>query len=69
MIRMDFTLDEYNEIVEKAMLKDHKLLLDKIFYLKIKGYSNIEIQMELNLSEATLARRIKILKKKIMKVL
>ena len=62
----DFTKEEYEHIKEKAMLNDE---LSKILEMKIKGYTNIEIQMSLNLTEATLSRRIKLLKKKIMKVI
>ena len=65
-LKMDFTKEEFEMIKEKAMLNDE---LTKIFEMKIKGYSNIEIQIKLNLTEATLSRRIKTLKKKIMKVL
>ena len=60
----EFTEDEYKEICKKAMLNDE---MCKIFELKIKGYSNIEISMKLNISESTLQRRIKKLKWKIMK--
>ena len=41
----------------------------KIFKLKIKGHSNIEIAMILNISESTLQRRLRVLKKKIIKCL
>ena len=43
--------------------------LTKIFEMKIKGYSIIQIAMKLNISESTVNRRIKELKKKIMKVI
>ena len=66
MIRIDFTRDEYEYIKDKAMLNDE---LSKIFEMKIKGYSNIQIAMELNMSDSTLARRLKTLRKKIMKVI
>ena len=62
----DLTKEEYERIKEKAMLNEE---LSKILEMKIKGCSNTEIQMKLVLSESTLARRIKTLKKKIMKVL
>lgn len=62
----EFTEEEFNTICKKAMLNDE---LTKIFEMKIKGYSVIQIAMELNMSERTLARRIKQLKKKIMRVL
>lgn len=62
----DLTKEEYEHIKEKAMLNDE---LSKILEMKIKGHTNIEIQMKLHLTEATLSRRIKTLKKKIIKVL
>lgn len=62
----DLTKEEYEALKDKLMLNDE---LSKIFEMKIKNYSNVQIAMELNLSERTLARRIKVLKKKIMRVL
>lgn len=62
----EFTEEEFNSICKKAMLNEE---LTKIFEMKIKGYSVIQIAMELNISERTLARRIKELKRKIMRVL
>lgn len=43
--------------------------LTKIFEMKIKGYSITRMSMELNMSERTVNRRIKELKKKIMKII
>jgi predicted DNA-binding protein (UPF0251 family) len=62
----EFTEEEFNSICKKAMLNDE---LTKIFEMKIKNYSNIQISMKLNISERTLNRRINELKKKIMRVL
>ena len=62
----DLTKDEYEYIIDKAMLSEE---LIKILEMKIKGYSITKIAMELNMSESTVNRRIKILKKKIMKVI
>lgn len=62
----DLTKEEYEALKDKLMLNDE---LSKIFEMKIKNYSNVQIAMQLNLSERTLARRIKVLKKKIMRVL
>ena len=62
----EFTQQEFEEICKKAMLNDE---LTKIFEMKIKDYSNTKIAMELHISERTLARRIKELKKKIMRVI
>lgn len=62
----EFTEEEFESISKKAMLTDE---LKTIFEMKIKGYSNTEIYMRLNLSEASFYRRLKKLKKKIMKVI
>lgn len=62
----EFTQSEFEDICKKAMLNEE---LIKIFEMKIKNYSNTKISMELHISERTLARRIKELKKKIMRVL
>ena len=66
MIMFEFTRDEYEEIVKKAMLNEE---LAKIFEMKIKDYSITKISVEMNMSESTVNRRIKQLKKKIMKVI
>jgi DNA-binding NarL/FixJ family response regulator len=62
----EFTEDEYKALCKKAMLNEE---MCKIFELKIKGYSNIEIAMILNISDSTLQRRLRVLKKKIIKCL
>ena len=62
----DFTQEEFESISEKAMLSDE---LKQILEMKIKGYSITKMSMELNMSESSINRRIKQLKKKIMKVL
>lgn len=62
----EFTEEEFKEITKKAMLNEE---LTKIFEMKIKDYSNTKIAMELHISERTLSRRIKELKKKIMRVI
>lgn len=62
----EFTKQQFEEICEEAMLDDD---LKKIFELKIKGYYNYQIASELNLSDKTINRRIKLLKKKIRQVL
>ncbi len=66
MLNFDFTKEEYELIKEKAMLNAQ---LSKILEMKIKGYSNVEIAMAIPLSERTLSRRLKQLRKKIEKVL
>lgn len=62
----DFTKEEYLWIKEKLMLNDE---FAKILEMKIKNECNTKIAMELNLSERTLARRIKKLKDKITRIL
>lgn len=62
----EFTREEFEEICNKAMLNEE---LTKIFEMKIKGYSITKISIEMSLSEPTVNRRIKTLKKKIMKVI
>ena len=65
-MKFEFTEDEYNEIVKKAMLNEE---LAQIFKMRIMDYSIIKISMEMHMSVRTVNRRIKELKKKILKVL
>ena len=60
------TQQEFESISKKAMLNDE---LKAILEMKIKGYSITKRSMELNMSESSVNRRIKQLKKKIMKVI
>jgi DNA-binding NarL/FixJ family response regulator len=62
----DFTREEYELIKEKAMLNEE---LSQILEMKIKGYSITKMALELCVSESTVSRRIKKLKKKIMRIL
>lgn len=62
----DFTKDEYEYLKEKLMLNEE---LSKILEMKIKGYSITKISLELNMSESSVNRRIKQLKRKITKIL
>lgn len=62
----DLTKEEYDMLKDKLMLNDE---LSKILEMKIKGESITKISIELKMSESSINRRIKILKKKIMKVL
>lgn len=62
----DFTKDEYQYIIDKCMFNEE---LSSILELKIKGYSIIQISMELHISESTVKRRLNKIKKKIAKVL
>lgn len=65
-MRFDFTRDEYEYLKNKLMLNEE---LSKILEMKIKGYSITKISIELNMSESSVNRRIKQLKKKILKVI
>lgn len=62
----DFTKKEYERLKEELMLNDE---LSKILEMKIKGESIVAIALALNLSESTVNRRVKLLKKKIAKLL
>lgn len=62
----DLTREEYEQIKSKAMLNEE---LSQILEMRIKGYSITRIAIELCISESTVNRRIKQLKKKIMKVI
>lgn len=62
----NFTKEEFNFICEEAMLNDE---LIKILEMKIKNYSITKIAIELNMSESSINRRIKELKRKIKKVM
>jgi biotin operon repressor len=62
----ELSQEEFESISKKAMLNDE---LKQILEMKIKGYSITKMSMELNMSESSINRRIKQLKKKIMKVL
>lgn len=66
MVKFEFTEDEYNEIVKKAMLNEE---LAQIFKMRIMDYSIIKISMEMHMSVRTVNRRIKELKRRILKVL
>ena len=65
-IKFDFTRDEYEMLKDKLMLNDE---LSKILEMKIKGFSIVQIGMELGMSDRTVNRRVKELKKKIMRVI
>lgn len=65
-MKFEFTEDEYNEIVKKAMLNEE---LAQIFKMRIMDYSIIKISMEMHMSVRTVNRRIKELKKKILRVI
>lgn len=62
----EFTQEEFEQICQKAMLNDE---LKQIFEMKIKGYSIVHIAIEMHLSERTINRRVKELKRKIKRVI
>ena len=66
MTRFDFTKDEYETLRDKMMLNEE---LTQIFEMKIRGYSVIEMSMKLNMSESTVKRRVKEIKKKLERVI
>lgn len=65
-MKFDFTKEEYEALKDKLMLNEE---LSNILEMKIKGYSITKISLQLNMSESTVSRRIKQLKKKIMRIL
>lgn len=62
----ELTKSEYLKIVEEAMLNEE---YSKLLEMKIKGYSRTKMAMELGVSEPTLDKMIKKLKKKITKII
>lgn len=66
VMKFDFTKEEYEQLKEKLMLNEE---LSRLLEMKIKGYSITKMSMELNMSESSVNRRVKQLKRKIMKVL
>lgn len=66
MAKFDFTKEEYEILKDKMMLDDE---LAKIFEMKIKGCSIVQISMELHMCERTINRKVKKIKKKLEKVI
>lgn len=66
MSKFDFTKDEYEMMRDKLMLNNE---LSEILKMKIQGCSIVEMSMKLNISEATVSRRISEIKKKIKKII
>lgn len=66
MSKFNFTKDEFEYLVDKCMFNEEYAL---ILELLIKNYSRTQIAIKLNISESTLDKRIKFIKKKILKVL
>lgn len=64
MYKFDFSYNEYQELIRKCAFNDEEL---KIIEYKRKNESNIYICNKLNISTATLTRRIKRIANKIKK--
>ena len=62
----DFTREEFELLKDKLMLNDE---LSELLERKIKGESIVNIAFEMNMSQSTVNRRIKALKRKIMKII
>ena len=62
----DFTREEFELLKDKLMLNDE---LSELLERKIKGESIVKIAFEMNMSQSTVNRRIKALKRKIMKII
>lgn len=68
MPRMDFTdflESEYQKFYNECNFTDRQM---EILMLRRKGKSITEISLNLNMSEATVSREIKKIKKKILKI-
>lgn len=66
MLKIELNKKEYEKLVNDLMLNEE---LAKILEMRIQGYSITQMALELNLSEPTINRRIKELKKKIKRVI
>ena len=66
MLKIELKKKEYEKLVNDLMLNEE---LAKILEMRIQGYSITQMALELNLSEPTINRRIKELKKKIKRVI
>lgn len=62
---------EFTEIECDRFRRDCNFTPDElnVFNLRVKDHSIVEISMKLNLSESTVSRKIKNIKRKIVKVL
>ena len=64
--KLDFNKAEYEYFIENCNFTDRQL---EILDLRRKGKSIIEISLEINLSESTINREIKTIKRKIFKII
>ena len=66
MFKLEFTKREVEEIKGKIYLSE---LQERIFEYRLKEYSITKMAMLENVSESTISRELKKIKKKIMKVI
>jgi len=66
MLRLEFTKNEVEEIKSKIYLSE---LQERIFEYRLKEYSITKMAMLENVSESTINRELRKVKRKIMKVI
>lgn len=66
MFKLEFTKREVNEIKSKIYLSE---IQERIFEYRLKEYSITKMAMLENVSESTINRELKKVKRKIMKVI
>lgn len=66
MFKLEFTKSEVNEIKSKIYLSE---IQERIFEYRLKEYSITKMAMLENVSESTINRELKKVKRKIMKVI
>ena len=66
MSRLEFTKQEIDDIKSKIYLSEEE---DKILDMWLKGCYDVEIYMKLGISQRTLSRRKKSIKKKILRAI
>lgn len=66
MLKLEFTKSEVEEIKSKIYLSE---LQERIFEYRLKEYSITKMAMLENVSESTINRELKKVKRKIMKVI
>ena len=66
MLRLEFTKQEVEEIKSKIYLSE---LQERIFEYRLKEYSITRMAMLENVSESTISRELKKIKKKILRIL
>ena len=66
MLKLEFTKEEVNIIKSKIYLSE---IQERIFEYRLKEYSITKMAMLENVSESTISRELKKVKKKVMKVI